>query len=87
MARFIRDFNRLMTESDQRWHRDAARNGWAMPATQAWKRLWLIRHVRWFYLNIQVYKHYLIWNSLGMISTGFDEWVLYGVRRGFERVK
>ena len=73
-----------MTDDD-RWHIDAVTHGWQMPPWPLWKRIYPIRMIRALWASWHVESHNAAWRSLGMIPTGYDEWVVYGIARGFQR--
>ena len=52
------------------------------PARLIW-RFPVIRYFRWFFLNLAVARHSKFWVSIGYIPTGYDNWVLYGVSKGW----
>lgn len=69
----------------QIWRRDGERFGWKMPRAPSWKRLPVIRHIRAMRLRIQIELWYAAGpGSIGLRS-GYDNWVLFGIRRGMER--
>lgn len=70
---------------DELWHKDSQAFGWEMPAAAWWKRLPIIRHFRAAYATMQVRRHNLFWIAAGKIPSGYDNWVVYGIARGFER--
>jgi hypothetical protein len=70
------------------WHEDAARHGWVMPAVSWWKRLPVIRHVRFAVLMRRAFKYRAITAALGLGIGGlpqYDRWVLFGIFHGYER--
>jgi hypothetical protein len=67
------------------WELDGKAYGWIMPQAAWWKRLPVIRHIRCAYLAGQVRRHNAFWTGAGKIPTGYDNWVLYGIRIGKER--
>lgn len=71
--------------SDELWHEDKRDNAWEMPAAPWWKRLWGIRHIRAAYHAMEVDHWNQTVSMLGMIPSGYDRWVVYGIRRGWER--
>ena len=73
-----------MTKSDELWLEDKIANGWSMPSAPSWKRLSIIRHIRAAYHSVKVSEHERIYRSMGMIPNGYDRWVIYGIRRGWE---
>lgn len=73
-----------MSDADL-WIEDGAKYNWVMPSAPWWKRLPVIRHIRTKYLQLQVFRHNSFWVGAGLIPTGYDEWVLYGIWIGKER--
>lgn len=67
------------------WKRTGESNGWLMPIAPRWKRLPVIRHFRALAGAVAVSKHEAIYEHTGMISTGYDQWVLWGMFHGYER--
>lgn len=75
-----------MSKSDDiLWRADAAMMGWRMPSAPLWKRVWGIRHLRRTYHAYHVTRHELLHSGRGATRSGYDQWVLYGIGRGFER--
>jgi hypothetical protein len=74
-----------VSASSAQWHADQKRYGWIMPPAPRWKRLPVIRYFRFVWHNFNIRRHNAMWGSLGMVPSGYDEWVLYGVARGWER--
>lgn len=70
---------------DEYWLHNAARYGWVMPSAPWWKRLPLVRHIRYWRLFFAVLEHERFCISLGKIPQGYDRWVLYGIWHGMER--
>ena len=70
-----------------RWKADGERYGWVMPAAPWWKRTLIIRRIRAFWHAVQVDRHQSFFRSMGSLSSGYDEWVLYGIAMGMERAK
>ncbi len=69
---------------DDLWRDDGARNGWTLPKPAAWP--WRAPVIRWFRFligSIRVEQHYAGWEHVGRVRTGYDEWVLYAIRRGW----
>lgn len=70
--------------SEQQWLADGRKWGWAPPPrSPAWKRLPVIRHLRFL-------KHAVLasfWYAVGPgsigIPTGYDAWGLEGMRKGY----
>ncbi len=68
---------------EQRWAFDGLKHGWALPPPAAWPfRLPVIRHIRAMMVSMRVEQHYAAWQTLGLIRTGYDEWVLWAIARG-----
>ena len=63
----------------EKWLEDGEKFGWEMPRAVWWKRLPVIRHVRAAYLSARVEFHNDFWLSAGLIPTGYDNWVLWGI--------
>lgn len=72
-------------ESSVEWHKDREKHAWVMPAAPAWKRLPVIRYFRFVWHNFNAQRHNARWRALGMVPTGYDSWVFYGIARGWER--
>jgi hypothetical protein len=72
-------------DDDARWRADGVRYGWVMPTAPWWKRLLVIRHFRAAWGHHQVHRHNDLFAHMGLIPTGYDAWVLYGIARGLER--
>lgn len=76
-----------MNDKDIKWGLAGADNDWYMPRVSFWKRWPIIRHVRTLHAAWQVHRHYEVYTGvLGMTPTGHDDWVLYGMWRGYERL-
>ena len=67
------------------WVQDGNEMGWEMPSAPWWKRLPVIRHIRAIYGLIKLEQHNRFWLRAGLIPTGYDEWVVYGIARGMEK--
>ena len=67
------------------WEDDGKLNGWQMPRAPRWKRLPVIRHIRAIYHNWRVSQHEWFYSRIGMLTSGYDRWVLHGIWRGKER--
>lgn len=67
------------------WESDGIHNDWIMPAGPKWKRLPIIRHVRAIHHAINVRSHNAVYRAMGMIPTGYDEWIVHGIWLGKER--
>lgn len=66
------------------WKADGDRFGYEMPAAPWWKRLPVIRHIRALIAAYRVENHNRFYRALGMIPTGYDSWVVFGIAQGFE---
>lgn len=69
------------------WKECGERNGWLMPTAPLWKRLPIIRHVRALKDAVALKRHEDMYISMGLIPTGYDQWVLWGIFHGKERPK
>lgn len=74
-----------MKDSMKYWREDAEANKWVMPAAPFWKRLPIVRHLRAISHSIGVSRHNALVRSIGMIPSGYDRWVLFGIWHGMER--
>jgi hypothetical protein len=68
------------------WEKLKEENAWVLPEKAVWwKRLPVIRRIRYTYLYLQVEKQARMFAQAG-IGFGFihrrDEWVLYAISRG-----
>ena len=66
----------------QKWRETGIKNRWTMPKTWGISRLPIIRHVRTLLAAWAVERHYAVYESMGLLHTGYDEWVLWGLWRG-----
>jgi len=74
----------LGTPDDVRWYEDKLRMSWELPKeAPKWMRLPVIRHIRAANLALKVERHYVSWDAIGSIRTGYDSWVLYAIQRGW----
>jgi hypothetical protein len=65
------------------WEDQGIRHGWRPPPRASWVwRRWGIRHIRVIWLTLQVTLHYEHWAALGMLNTGYDDWVIWGIAKG-----
>lgn len=69
-----------VSEETKDWMATGFSNGWRMPPSPAWKRLPIIRNIRTAWNSFQIERWYEIVPGL---RTGYDEWCLYGMSRGF----
>lgn len=83
MPREARPIN--LSSSAQAWFEDKDANGWEMPAAAAWKRWPIIRYIRATYHAMKVRRHNRAVRAIGMIPSGYDGWVVYGIATGRER--
>lgn len=67
---------------DDPWEIDGKLYGWSMPPSSWWKRLPIIRHVRAIYHSYFVICHNNFYTGLGLIPTGYDQWVIHGIWKG-----
>jgi len=73
-----------MADRHHHWRMDGADQGWRMPPAPSVKRLPLIRHIRAIRLLWRVEQHNDLWQAAGLIPTGYDHWVPYGIWHGLE---
>lgn len=67
-----------------RWHRDKVERGWRLPDIAPWPlRLPIIRHIRALWISWHIEKYYAAWSESGLVSSGYDEWVIFAIFRGF----
>lgn len=68
----------------QTWAEDGRRCGWELPPpAPRVLRLPVIRYIRCMWLSWKIARHYAFFAELGMVSSGYDEWVLYAISRGW----
>lgn len=68
---------------DERWRADGNEWNWSLPPkAPRLLRLPIIRHFRALWLSYKIERHYAAWRGLG-VRTGYDEWVLYAIARGW----
>jgi hypothetical protein len=75
----------MMSDDLQNWLADARDNKWVMPTAPWWKRLPVIRHVRAAWNGTKVARHASFYRRLGLLNSGYDRWVLWGMAHGYER--
>lgn len=69
---------------DAEWRKYGEAWGWKLPQKAHWFfRLWLIRYVRCAWLQMKVERHYNSGIGCVGVRTGYDNWVLYAVARGW----
>lgn len=66
------------------WKDTGRHHGWDMPSAPAWKRLPIVRHVRTLYHSYKVQAWDDFWWGMGLMATGYDDWVLWGMWNGME---
>ena len=74
-----------MADPHKEWRTDGLANGWHMPPEARWKCLPIIRHIRAAVAALAVDEHETFWRTAGLIPTGYDQWVLYGIWHGLSR--
>jgi hypothetical protein len=67
------------------WFWAGVDNGWEMPRVVWWKRLPVIRHIRAIYHQWEVNHRNQMYQYMGMIPTGYDDWICYGIWHKQER--
>ncbi len=71
-------------ESDRAWIAEQAAHGWKLPLEAHWTlRLPIVRRVRAGWMALRVYHWHAICARMGLVPSGYDEWVLYAVARGW----
>lgn len=66
-----------------RWREHGEQNHWTLPPPAPWPlRLPIIRQLRAAWGTWQVERHYEAFAPLGLVRTGYDEWVLWAIARG-----
>lgn len=71
-------------KDDDLWEKDAERFGWELPFRASWPwRLPVIRRFRAVWHALKVDRHYAFYSRLGLARTGYDEWVIYAIARGW----
>jgi len=74
----------IRTDDDRRWLADGADFGWVLPKPAVWwKRLPVIRKFRAIAATIAIERHYGVYDLLGLVRTGYDEWVVYAIGKGW----
>jgi uncharacterized membrane protein len=77
-----------VAQGDALWFEDQQRYGWVMPQAPWWKRMSLVRRVRYAWLCVKAETWARGWAAAGIgcgMPSQYDRWVLYGIVRGFER--
>lgn len=78
---------RIATDKDYwEWLEKGRRNGWhaQRPKAAPWKRWPVIRHARSIILAAGMARWYTHGPGQFGIPTGYDEWALYGIWKGWE---
>lgn len=71
-------------EDDLDWRSACVLFGWRLPAPAAWPwRLWGVRYLRAACASIGVDLWYAYGPGSIGVRSGYDDWVLYAVRRGW----
>ena len=71
-------------ESDNGWRQVKEEERWELPFKAPFLlRLPVIRYPRYLYHAYRYRRHQAYYATLGMISWGEDEWVLYAIYRGW----
>lgn len=70
--------------TDNLWTITGLRNGWTMLAAPWWKRLPVVRHVRVMIHAARLIMWQDFWVRAGYVPSGYDDWVLHGMWRGWE---
>lgn len=66
-----------------RWRQDGERNHWELPRKALWPlRIPVVRHIRALWATLMIERHYRIYASLGLLRTGYDEWVVFAILKG-----
>lgn len=74
----------IVTDDDRRWLEDGQRREWTLPPAAPWYlRAWLVRHVRAFVVAWRIDTWDRAWREVGLIPTGYDQWVVYAIWRGW----
>ncbi len=81
---FLKKRRRALAESDRRWKTAGSSSGWNLPETKPWYfRLPIIRVFRAVVEMYRVDRHNRFYRQLGQIPTGYDEWIIYAIQRGW----
>ncbi len=69
---------------DEEWQEVGRSHGWELPPPAPWPlRLWGIRYVRAAIASAQLIQQNELWLSLDSSLTGYDDWVIYAIGRGW----
>ena len=70
---------------DEEWREVGRSQGWELPPPAPWPlRLWGIRYVRAAVASVQlIRRHKQLGASLDYFPTGYDDWVIYAIARGW----
>jgi hypothetical protein len=69
---------------DEEWREVGLSHGWELPPPAPWPlRLWGIRYVRAAVASVQLIRQNQLGSSLDCIPTGYDDWVIYAIARGW----
>jgi len=73
-----------LVECDRLWLKDKETFGWRLPpCAPAWLRLPVIRVLRAYFVRLAVARHRAFWDAFGRPQSGYDDWVLYAIARGW----
>lgn len=67
------------------WRADGVRRGWQMPRATWWQRLPFVRRLRAIYYLSQIDRHQAMFSAMGLVPSGYDQWVIWGMVNGQER--
>jgi hypothetical protein len=69
---------------DEEWRDVGRSHGWELPPPARWPlRLWGIRYVRAAVASVRLIRQNQLGSSLDCIPTGYDDWVIYAIARGW----
>lgn len=72
------------TLQDRAWIADGDSCGWSLPAPAPWLlRLPIVRGVRAVLAAWKLERHYAVYGVMGLARSGYDEWVVYAIARGW----
>ncbi len=80
----LKKYKRALDKSDRGWRLAGVNNHWELPVPKSWYlRLPIIRVFRAVVLMYKIDRHNRFYRRLGQVPTGYDEWVLYAIQRGW----
>lgn len=75
-----------MSIERNRWDWKGQEHNWIMPKVKFWKRWPGVRHIRALYHSLRLTLWADYWLRSGYyVPGGYDDWVIYGMWRGWER--